>query len=253
MTDIGVPLAAAILAVVFGTSFLSGLVGMAGGLILMVVLLAVGLPVPTTMTVHGVAQASSNIWRSVLWWRFVDLRILGWYAVGGASAFAIFARIDFVPDRAVVLVVLGTIPFVSMGLPAWLVPQADRPAGAILAGASSIGTQIVAGVSGPLLDSFFVRSGADRRKIVATKGSCQFLGNVAKIAYFSGIHDLGGSVSTWFVAAVAAVAFAGTLWSRRHLDSMSDASFRKWTRLILSTVGAGSILAGTYEMFVSTD
>ena len=44
------------------TSFLSGLFGMAGGMILVGVLLAI-MPVPTAMVLHAVTQMASNGWR----------------------------------------------------------------------------------------------------------------------------------------------------------------------------------------------
>ena len=55
-------LAAGLGAVMVATAFLSGLFGMAGGLILAGVLLAV-LPLPAAMALHAVTQIASNLWR----------------------------------------------------------------------------------------------------------------------------------------------------------------------------------------------
>ena len=49
-----------------GTSFLSGIFGMAGGMILVGILLVL-LPVPEAMMLHGVTQMASNGWRGLLW------------------------------------------------------------------------------------------------------------------------------------------------------------------------------------------
>src|SRR4051794_12467242 len=49
-----------------GTAFLSGLFGMAGGLILIGVLLAL-MPLPTAMVLHAITQMASNGWRAFLW------------------------------------------------------------------------------------------------------------------------------------------------------------------------------------------
>ena len=51
-----------------GTSFLSGIFGMAGGMILVGILLVL-LPVPEAMMLHGVTQMASNGWRGLLWWQ----------------------------------------------------------------------------------------------------------------------------------------------------------------------------------------
>ena len=46
-----------------GTAFLSGIFGMAGGLILIGVLLFI-FPLPTAMVLHAVTQMASNGWRA---------------------------------------------------------------------------------------------------------------------------------------------------------------------------------------------
>ena len=48
------------------TAFLSGLFGMAGGLILIGVLLTI-LPLPSAMVLHAITQMASNGWRAFLW------------------------------------------------------------------------------------------------------------------------------------------------------------------------------------------
>ena len=45
------------------TSFISGILGMAGGMILMGVLLAL-LPLPAAMLLHGISQLTANGWRA---------------------------------------------------------------------------------------------------------------------------------------------------------------------------------------------
>ena len=48
------------------TSFISGILGMAGGIILMGILLAM-MSVPAAMMMHGITQLASNAWRAFLW------------------------------------------------------------------------------------------------------------------------------------------------------------------------------------------
>jgi uncharacterized protein len=68
-----------------GTAFLSGIFGMAGGMILIGVLLAL-LPVPEAMMLHGVTQMASNGWRALLWWRYVRWSAVASYILGCAAA-----------------------------------------------------------------------------------------------------------------------------------------------------------------------
>src|SRR5437879_13116683 len=63
------------------TAFLSGLFGMAGGMILIGVLLML-MPLPTAMVLHAITQMASNGWRAFLWrghirWRPVFVYLIG--------------------------------------------------------------------------------------------------------------------------------------------------------------------------------
>src|SRR5918993_3020258 len=63
--------AAALAVAVFATSFLSGIFGLAGGLVLMGMLLLF-LPVTTPMVLHAITQMASNGSRAFLWRRHAD-------------------------------------------------------------------------------------------------------------------------------------------------------------------------------------
>ena len=61
-------LAASLSALMILTALLSGVFGMAGGLILIGVLLVV-MPLPQAMVLHAVTQMASNGWRGTRGWR----------------------------------------------------------------------------------------------------------------------------------------------------------------------------------------
>src|SRR5437016_14570695 len=63
------------------TAFLSGLFGMAGGLILIGVLLAL-MPLPTAMVLHAITQMASNGWRALLWRAHIRRRPAARYLIG---------------------------------------------------------------------------------------------------------------------------------------------------------------------------
>src|SRR3982750_3666067 len=87
------------------TSFISGILGMAGGLILMGILLAL-MPVPAAMMMHGVTQLASNGWRAFLWRNHVDWRVFRGYLYGSAAMLALFAAFQFVIGKAAALIVM---------------------------------------------------------------------------------------------------------------------------------------------------
>ena len=105
---------------------------------------------------------------------------------------------------------------------------------------------MLAGVSGPLLDVFFVQSKLDRRGVVATKAMSQTLGHLIKITYFGAIAWLataetkevvGIALSIPLAATCVVLAFTGTSLSKRVLEKMSDADFRLWTKWTVLTMG----------------
>lgn len=232
---------------VLGTSFLSGVFGMAGGMVLMGILIAF-LPVSAAMVLHGTAQMTSNGWRALLWRRNTDYRIFVRYIIGLLLAALLFAFVGFVPDRALVLLALGIIPFLAVLIPARYVPQATNRYGAEVCGFLNTCLQFIAGVSGPLLDVFFVRSDMDRRAVVATKAACQTITHLAKLIYFSRIMGGQGEVEEWAIGIAITMAIVGTSLSKFVLERLTDHQFRRYTQWIVMTIGIVYLSQGVYVL-----
>jgi uncharacterized membrane protein YfcA len=241
----GTPVLVAILAVsALVTSFISGILGMAGGLILMGVLLAL-MPVPAAMMLHGVTQLASNGWRAFLWRTHVDWRVFRGYVYGSLVIMALFAAFQFVVGKAAALIVMGLTPFVALALPESLHLNVERRGHASACGVICTILSLTAGVSGPILDVFFVRSKMSRHQVVATKATTQSFSHLLKIAYFGGIVTTGrGTVEPWMGAMMVALAFAGTSLSTRVLEKMNDTSFRMWTRRTVMGIGVAYLASG---------
>ena len=226
------------------TSFISGILGMAGGLILMGVLLAV-MSVPAAMMLHGITQLASNGWRAFLWRSHVDWRVFRGYLYGSLVVTAIFAAFQFVVSKPIALIVMGLTPFLALALPEKLHLNVERRGHASACGAVCTVLSLTAGVSGPILDVFFVRSKMTRHAVVATKATTQSLSHLLKIAYFGGILTAGrGEVEPWIAAMMVALAFVGTTLSTRVLEKMNDASFRLWTRRVVMVIGIAYLTSG---------
>ncbi|HDZ75657.1 MAG TPA: sulfite exporter TauE/SafE family protein [Aurantimonas coralicida] len=239
------PLALIGLAVlVLGTSFLSGVFGIAGGMVLMGGLLFL-MPVPAAMILHGVTQLAANGWRAVLWWRYIDFRVVARFVAGSAAALTLFSFLLLVPDRATVLICLGLVPFMAFALPERYAPHARRRGAAEFAGFVGTGLQFVSGVSGPLLDAFLVRMPVDRRIIVASKSACQVMAHSMKLVYFGVIVTAGdGAVSGWLLLMGAGLAVVGTSLARTVLDRITDRQYRTWTKTIVLGIGAVYLVQG---------
>src|SRR5438132_5806783 len=107
------------------TSFVSGILGMAGGMILMGILLAL-LPLPAAMMLHGITQLASNAWRALLWRTEVDWRVFRGYAYGALLALAFFAAVRLVVGKPIALIVMGFTPFITLALPEKLHLNVER-------------------------------------------------------------------------------------------------------------------------------
>src|SRR3954467_5447341 len=107
-----------------GTAFLSGLFGMAGGLILIGVLLTI-LPLPSAMVLHAITQMASNGWRAFLWRSHIRWRPVALYMVGAALALGAWSTPRSVPKKPIALLLLGVTPFMARLTPAGLKPDPE--------------------------------------------------------------------------------------------------------------------------------
>ena len=227
-----------VVAAAFVTATVSGVLGMAGGLLLMGALLLV-LPATTAFVAHGLLQLVSNGWRVVLHRRHVSGRILTWYAVGSLTAAALLAAVSYVPSKPLTYLFLGLVPLL-VWLPKGLLRlDASRPAHAVAAGLVVTSVNLVAGVAGPLLDVFFVRTSLGRHAVVATKAATQVLSHTAKVVLYGGplLSDGGADLPVLVLLLAVPLSMLGTYAGGRLLDRLSDASFRTATRWVVSAVG----------------
>lgn len=238
---------AAFAVLVVFTSFLAGVFGVAGGMILMGGLLLL-VPVADAMVLHGITQLTANGWRAAIWVRYIDRSILFRYALGLGTSLAIFLLVSFVPDQRTVFLVLGLTPFIGRFLPVRMVPQVHTRLGAETCGLICTMLQLLSGVSGPMLDIFFARSDMDRRTVVATKAACQIMTHLTKLMYFGVLatNAIGISLDPIIILIGISMAILGTTLSRNILERLTDHAFRRYTWWIIMFVGAGYIGAAAW-------
>lgn len=231
--------AAFVVAMAFITAMLSGVFGMAGGLVLMGAL-ALVLPVQAAFVTHGLLQLVANGWRTILHRSHVRWDIVGWYAAASFIAMAAVFAISFVPSKPLLFLLLGLVPFLTWLPQSWINLDAARPPQAFASGLAVTGVNLTAGVAGPLLDIFFVKTELSRHAIVATKAATQVFAHLAKIVVYGSPLLAGVQVGLppWWVFALAIpLSMIGTVAGGQILDRMSDVNFKRWTRWIVSGVG----------------
>jgi uncharacterized membrane protein YfcA len=237
---------AIIAATILVTSFISGIFGMAGGIILLGVLL-IFLDVAPAMMLFGTIQTAANGWRAALWVRYVDWGIVWRYLVGSTLMFLALRWVAVIPSKAVIYLGLGLIPFAADFLPKRLTPDITRPGAPYICGAFIITLQLLAGAAGHILDVFFQKSRMDRKSIVATKAVTQVVGHLYRIAYFgSFVATFDENIPLWAYAVAVALAFCGTSLAALVLHRMTDEGFRMWSRRVTLSVSVTYLARGLW-------
>jgi uncharacterized protein len=239
-----------LLATMVATSFLSGIFGMAGGMILMGILLAL-LPLPAAMALHAVAQIASNGWRGVLWIGHVRWRAAAAYIIGCLLAVTAWAFVLYVPSKPMALLALGITPFLLHLLPQNLKPDPENFLHGAIYGAACMALMLLTGVAGPLVDSYFLGGRLNRKEIVATKAICQIFGHGAKLVYFGGLIEQAASVEPWLVGSVVVASMVGTALAKPILERLSDTHYRTWATRMITTIACAYLVQGGYLMAVS--
>jgi uncharacterized membrane protein YfcA len=186
----------------------------------------------------------------VLHRKHISWRIIVFYGVGSAIAAGALALVTYQPTKAWVYLMLGLVP----GL-AWIPKgrfnlDAAKPTHAVACGLSVTGLNVLAGVSGPLLDVFFVRTALTRHQIVATKAATQAFSHTVKMVFY-GVPLLATTQPTglppwWFFAVATPLAMLGAYFGGLVLDRMSDVNFLKWTRWIVTALGVIYLMQAAY-------
>jgi uncharacterized membrane protein YfcA len=242
-----------LLIVVLVTATVSGVFGMAGGLMLMGAL-TLAMPVAAAMVTHGAVQFVSNGWRAVLHRKHIDWPIILYYGAGSAVAAALLALVTYSPTKAWVYLMLGLVPALAWIPKGRFNLDASKPVHAVACGLSVTGLNVIAGVSGPLLDVFFVRTALTRHTIVATKAATQAFSHTVKMVFYG--VPLITAVETglppwWFFLVAAPLAMTGAWLGGMVLDRMSDVNFLKWTRWIVTGLGVIYLIQAA-QLFASS-
>ncbi len=227
------------------TSFLSGIFGMAGGIILIGILLVL-LPVQAAMVLHGVTQLASNCWRALMWRKSVRWDIAGVYSAGSLIALALWSLTGYVPDKAVAFLLLGVTPFLMRLVPKDLQPNPESRLQCVLYGIGCTGLILLTGVAGPMLDTFFLGGSLDRRVIMATKSICQVLGHTVKLVYFAGVISDPGTVDPIVAALAIALSAFGTMLAKPVVERLSDKVYRLWANRIVTALSGYYAVYGMY-------
>jgi len=217
----------------FSGAFLSGIFGMAGGQIVLAVLLYF-LPVSAAMTMFSALMFSGGAWRAGLWRKHIDWSIAVRYIAGSMVGMGLMLLIMFVPSKPVVYLGLGLTPFIGDLLPKDWRPDISKRGMGLLCGFIAMVLQIAVGGAGNVLDMFFQNSPLTRYAIVATKAFTLLFSQLMRFLYFgTAALDSGEHLPVTLFAISVLLTFAGGSAAVGLLNRLTDDSFRKWTKWLI--------------------
>lgn len=230
-----------ILSGVLVTSILSGILGMAGGMVLMGILIWV-LPVQQAMMLHATSQFFANGSRAFIHRGHLHFASIKYYLFGLACSLIIFCLITFVPSKITVFSLMGIGPFIPLLMRGKVKFDFTKPPQAVLCGALVTCFQLTGGVAGPMLDMFFQKIPMTRHQVVATKAFTQSISHITKFVYFGLIvpkpSETALTLPLWIYFSVIPVAILGSHLAKHVLNKLTDVQFYKATQVMLWGIGA---------------
>jgi uncharacterized membrane protein YfcA len=239
----------ALTAIAVGTSIVSGVMGLAGGMLLLAAMLHWLDPL-LAIPVHGTVQLVSNASRA--WFQRAHVR---WDAVWRfawpllpAGALGLWLLRAIPPDGA--RAAIGGFVLLATWAPGWL--QLGGRAGAagdarraLPVGGALVGFLSTAiGATGPLLAPFILALGLAPPATVGTLAACQIFQHASKVTLFGAAgFDFGSFALPALALCTAAV--VGSAIGARLLDHVPERAFRTAVKLVLTALALQLLAQGT--------
>ncbi|MAI80426.1 MAG: hypothetical protein CL917_15865 [Deltaproteobacteria bacterium] len=235
-----------LIAAAVATSIISAIVGMAGGITLLAVMLLFMDPLEA-IPLHAIVQMVSNGSRSIIHRKHIQWKIiwpfllplipLGWWSLEIAQ--------QLEPDLARTLI--GVFVLVATWRPNWIwlgrEPAKASPKFRFLGLGIVVGfLNVTFGATGPLIAPFFLNLGLNRFELIGSKAACQMGSHIAKILIFglvgfAYLHWAG--LIVWLCGGV----IVGTAVGTRILEKVDEVWFVRIYQSVLTLVALRLALA----------
>jgi len=240
------PLTVALLTLVaLLTSALSAVVGMAGGIVLLSVMLLFLEPL-VAIPLHAVVQLVSNSSRTIVQRTHVDWSIVWRYGLPlvPTGIFGLWLLESLSPAMARALI--GVFVLLATWAPGALLLGAhpeniSREMRFFALGVVVGAVNVTVGATGPLIAPFFLNLGLTRQSLVGTKAACQALGHLVKIGIFGLVGFAFSKFAIPLIALCGAVV-VGTWLGSKLLGKVSEYLFIRLYKTILTLVALRLVL-----------
>lgn len=223
-----------------GTSALSAVIGMAGGVILLAIMLLF-LPIELVIPIHAAVQLISNGTRVIVFIKHVQWKVWALFTVpavlGIVAGRELFRTLD--PDMLRYVIALFILIATYLPKPKSGKPWPHWPF--IFAGAIAGTLGMVVGAIGPIIAPFFLHTKILKEKLIATKAVCQATVHVLKLVAFGTLGFSFGEQGPIIISLGVAV-ILGTFLGKRLLKHISERTFVILVKVALTAIALKLLL-----------
>ena len=228
-----------LVAAAFATSILSAIIGMAGGIVLLSVMLLFMEPLEA-IPLHGAVQLVSNGSRTWIQRTHVERGIVWRYALLLLPMSFVGLAIAQSLSPPVARALIGVFVLLATWAPSALLigahpERADRNRRFIVLGGVVGVVNMTVGATGPLIAPFFLNLGLARQGVIGTKAACQALGHLAKLAVF-GVAGFAFLAYAPPLLLLSLAVVAGTWVGSRILGRVSEVWFTRLYKGVLTLI-----------------
>lgn len=225
------------------TSMVSAILGMAGGIMLLAVMLCFMTHAESIPT-HAVVQIASNGTRAMAFINNVDRSAFVRFLIGvipgaGIGMYLLWWLGE--PDQSEpylktligVFILIATYLPRPKGGPTTASKWWDFPVMGLAAGTAAL----TVGAVGPLIAPLFARRGFAKDRLIATKATCQLATHFLKIPAFIWLRDLDLTKLGPLALVMILMVIPGTLIGKKFLQGISEKGFTIAYRVALTAAG----------------
>lgn len=224
-------------------SFISGALGIGGGVLVLSVL-ALFLPPPALIPVHGLIQLGSNASRVLLMVKYLKRSVFIPFLIGSVFGVALGSLIVINLPPGVLLIGVGLFVLWSV----LIAPSIIRLGSPMVAGGISSFLTMFFGATGPLIAAWLKSFNFDRLVHVANQSFCMTVQHLLKTVAFV---VLGFAFLSWLplVGLMIAAGFLGTLIGGGILKRTNEAQFKVMLNIVLTILALQLIWRGAAKLF----
>ncbi len=213
----------------------------AGGALIILAITSTVLPIQAIVPIHSTLLIGSTLTRVMLFWDYIDWKIVIPFLVGAFAGAFIGARVYIeLPETAIALAI-GIVMLIAIWLPnvPWR-PRLRHP-WAIVGFIHALLSTLFA--YGAVMHAVILQTGLNRRQIVGTLGGCLSGMSVFKIV---GYASFGFDYSPYYhiIAAAVAVSLIGTAIGKMIVDKLSEQKFRFIFRALITVTALRLLYVG---------